>query len=127
MSAYRILIVDDSATTRGFIKRTLRLSGFEVEATYEAGDGVEALEALRTTRIDLVLTDLHMPRMDGLEMVRHMRADESKRKIPVVVVSSSPAVQRIEEMKGEGVQGYIAKPFTPESFRQALADVVGKN
>lgn len=123
--AKNLLIVDDSATTRAFIRKTVRMAGYDSEVVLEASDGAAALEILSTKSVDLVLADLHMPVMDGIEMVRRMHADEKLRNIPVVVVSADPNEQRIEQLKKSGIAACVRKPFTPEMIRSTLEHVWG--
>jgi two-component system chemotaxis response regulator CheY len=123
--SHNILIVDDSATTRAMIKRIINLCGIPTESILQAADGAEALGVLRASKVDLVLADLHMPNMGGVEMTRRMMADPAMRNIPVVVVSADPNAKRIDQLKREGVKGYLAKPFTPEAFREVLGQTLG--
>lgn len=121
---YNILIVDDSITTRSVIKRTIKMA--DVPATlYEAADGQAGLDVLASQRIDLVLADLHMPRMGGIEMIRRLMADPATRGVPVLVVTAESNAGRLEELRCEGVRGYLRKPFTPESIRDAITNVLG--
>ena len=122
--SHKILIVDDSATTRAFIKRTIRMAGLEAE-TFEAGNGKIALDLIAANPVDLVLADLHMPEMDGAEMTRRLLADPKTAHIPVIVVSADPNTVRIDSLKAAGIKGYIRKPFTPESIRDVLNNVLG--
>lgn len=119
--AYRVLLVDDSPAMRAFIRRVIALSGFECDECLEAGDGAEALERLGQEEIDVILTDINMPRMDGEEFLRRLSQDTRLRDIPAVVVSTDSTRPRILRMIGLGAQGYIAKPFSPESLKEALS------
>lgn len=121
---HNILIVDDSATTRAVIKRTIQLAGVPAEF-YEAAEGNAALELLGRERMDLVLADLHMPGMGGVELVRRMLADPASRSIPVLVITAEPNQSRLEELKREGVRGCVRKPFTPEGIRGVINDMLG--
>lgn len=121
---YDILIVDDSATTRAMIKRVIAVSGVATKTVLEAADGIEALEILDACIVDLVLADLHMPRMGGIELTGHIKNDPRLRDIPVVIVSADPNANRIEELKRQGVRGYVPKPFTPEAVRTALMGIL---
>jgi two-component system, chemotaxis family, chemotaxis protein CheY len=123
--SYSILIVDDSATIRGYIKRTLRLARLSADQLHEAADGQQALAVLAAHRIDLILTDLHMPVMDGAEMTRRILADPATARIPVIVVSADPNAQRIEELRELGVRGHLRKPFTPEDIRRVVCGIMG--
>jgi two-component system, chemotaxis family, chemotaxis protein CheY len=122
---HSFLIVDDSATTRAYIKRTLQLAGFPIDKCHEAADGAAGLEVLRSNAVDLVLADLHMPVMDGAEMARRILNDEVLKHVPVLVVSADPNTQRLDQLRDEGVAGYVRKPFTPEAFRDAVRPILG--
>jgi two-component system chemotaxis response regulator CheY len=119
-----ILIVDDSQTTRSMIKRILSMLEAPIGKVHEAADGAEALAALRTVRIDLVLADLNMPGMDGFEMIAQMRKDPALRSIPVLVISAQPDPKKIAMLQRQGVAGYLPKPFTPESMRKVMAPLL---
>jgi two-component system chemotaxis response regulator CheY len=123
--AFNILIVDDSAVTRAMIRRTLLMAQVPVANCYEAADGAAGLEVLNAHQVDLVLADLHMPNMGGVEMTQHILADDAKRHVPVVVVSAEPSTQRLEALKKQGVRGCIRKPFTPEAIREMVNQVLG--
>lgn len=122
---HNILIVDDSATTRAFMRRAIGLSGFKTQNIYEACDGSEGLDVVNAKSVDVVLADLHMPKMDGEEMSRRILDDPSKRDVSVIVVSADPNEQRIQSLLKAGAKAYLAKPFTPEAFRKALCTVIG--
>jgi len=121
---YRVLLVDDSPAMRAFIRRVMLLSGFDLDECIEAADGAEALERLSREKVDVILTDINMPRMDGEELMRRLSADDRLRDIPAVVVSTDATKPRILRMIGLGAQGYIAKPFSPEALREALEKVL---
>ncbi len=121
----RILVVDDSATTRAFCRRVLGMCGFDTAQIVEAGDGRAALDILASQSVDLVLADLHMPGMGGLEMTRHMLIQPRLCEIPVVIISADPNAARMEDLRKQGVKGYLSKPFTPEAFRAVIDEVTG--
>ncbi len=123
---YRILIVDDSPAMRAFIRRAIRLSGLDVSQYLEAGNGLEALAVLRAGNIDVVLTDINMPVMDGEEMLRRMAQDEALRRVPSVVVSTDASGMRKERMFALGARGYMGKPFRPEDVREAIEASLGR-
>src|SRR5690349_8200990 len=110
----KILIVDDSVVTRRVIARSLTLSGLPIASLYEAGDGAGALAQLREHWIDLVLSDLHMPGMNGVELVRQMSLDGLTSQIPVVVVSSNRSQPHADELAKLGTRAYLHKPIQPE-------------
>ena len=123
--AYNVLIVDDSAAMRSFVRRVLDLSGLAVGQCIEAGDGREALDLLRREWVDVVLTDINMPTMDGEQFVRVLEADDELRSIPVLVVSTDRTESRVKQMLTLGAKGYVTKPFLPETLRTEVEKVLG--
>jgi len=121
---YRFLIVDDSATTRAVIKRTLGMCGIETERITEAGNGRDALAVLAVAKVDLVFLDLNMPEMGGMEVCAKVQADPRLASTPIVIVSSESMESRIQQMKNQGAKGYIKKPFTPEQIRNVIQEVL---
>jgi two-component system chemotaxis response regulator CheY len=124
--AYSVLIVDDSPVMRSFIRRVLALSGFEVGEYVEAGNGEEALTQLAAHRVDVILTDINMPRMNGEELLRRLCADGVLKTTPAVVISTDATNERIVRMIQLGAQGYMSKPFTPETLREEIERVLGE-
>lgn len=122
--ALNILIVDDSKVVRSVIKKTLDIAGVDIGKIFEAGDGKEALEILDKEWIDLVFADINMPVMTGLEMVDRMKEDGILQTIPVVIVSTEGSETRIEELKAKGIRAYIRKPFTPETIKKVVDDIM---
>ena len=123
--AFSVLIVDDSAVMRGFIRRVMEMSGFPFDRCLEAGDGAEALALLGDNWVDVILTDINMPRMNGEELVRRLEEDELLRAIPVVVISTDSTDSRMHQMRLLGARGYVKKPFQPETLRDELERVLG--
>jgi two-component system, chemotaxis family, chemotaxis protein CheY len=123
MAVLDVLVVDDCELIRRMILKTLRMADVPLGATYEAGNGREALDILRDNWIDLVLADINMPVMDGLEMLRHMRDSEDLAQVPVIVVSTEGATSRMSELEGMGISAYLRKPFTPEKLRDVITGV----
>jgi two-component system chemotaxis response regulator CheY len=119
--AYNILIVDDSVLTRAAIKRIIDMVDLDVDEVLEAENGVEAFKVLESKSIDVVLADLNMPEMGGVELVHKMKNDDAYSNIPVIVVSTESSVTRIKELLSEGIKDFLHKPFTPEEFRATLA------
>ena len=109
----RILIVDDSATVRQVLKMTLENCGYEV---LEAVDGHEALDNLAKRQIDMVMTDLHMPKLDGLALIREIRKGENNRSVPIVVLTTDSSTDKKAEGKAAGISGWVVKPFLPEQI-----------
>jgi two-component system chemotaxis response regulator CheY len=120
-----ILVVDDSSLTRRAITRIINMIGLDANQIFEAENGKEALKTLKEQNIDLVLADLNMPEMGGIEMIYHMRGDEATRDIPVVVVSTESSTTVIEGLLADGAKDYLHKPFTPEQFREVITQTVG--
>lgn len=120
----RVLIVDDSPVMRAFIRRVVELSGLEVAAFFQAGDGGEALQLLAREPVDVILTDINMPGMDGGQFVDCLRRDRLLTAIPVVVVSTDATSERMEQMLALGARGYVTKPFSPEALRAELDRVL---
>jgi two-component system chemotaxis response regulator CheY len=122
---YNILIVDDSAVARAMIKRTIKLTELPVGTLYEADNGQSGLELLATHSVDLVLADLHMPKMGGVEMTAQIMANERTCAIPVVIISAEPDRGQIDQLKQSGIKGYLRKPFTPEDLSHLLTELLG--
>ena len=119
-----VLIVDDSPVMRAFVGRVLQLSGMAVKRRLEASNGQEALDVLRKEHVDLVLTDINMPGMDGEQFVRCLEQDEALRSIPVIVISTDGTENRMHRMLSLGARGYVTKPFLPETLRNELEQVL---
>ncbi len=121
---YNVLVVDDSRVIRAVIKKTLGLAGVEVNELHEAQNGKEALDILREKQIDLVFSDIHMPEMNGVEMIEKMMSDGVLRDIPVIVVSSEGSKERMGEVLEKGARAYVRKPFTPELIRDLVQETM---
>lgn len=117
-----ILAVDDSASMRQMVGVTLRSAGYEV---IEANDGQEALDYARDHAVDLVLTDVNMPRMDGIELVAELRALPSYRLTPLLLLTTESSPQRKQEGKQAGATGWMVKPFNPDQLLATLSRVLG--
>jgi two-component system chemotaxis response regulator CheY len=118
--AKSLMIVDDSATMRKIIMKTVRMSGLEFDRTEEAGNGVEALEKLKASPVDIVLCDINMPEMNGAEMVKQARQLQNCKDTKIVMVSTESSQDLINGLLAGGANGYITKPFTPEKFHENL-------
>ena len=123
--AYHLMIVDDSAAMRNFIVRVIWLSGLEVGLCMQASNGQEALELLRENWIDIVLTDINMPVMNGEQFVSSMEQDDTLKNIPVLVVSTDGSEHRVQRMLSLGAKGYLKKPFSPELLRTSMEQLLG--
>ena len=119
-----VLIVDDSAAIRKILQRVLRQTEIPIGTVYEAGDGVEALETLKRQSIGLVLSDINMPNMDGLEFLTKMRAEQGWSAIPVLMVSTEGTQAKVLEAVERGASGYVRKPFTAEQIKEKLVGLI---
>ena len=124
--AYSILIVDDSLPMRSVIKRTLKTAGYGSSQFHEAGDGKEALAIMKNGWIDIVITDYNMPVMNGMELIKAIKGEELLKDIPIVVISTESNDVKIKEFTDLGAAGYITKPFTPETIRDLLINILGE-
>ena len=121
----RVLIVDDSSSMRAVVKKTLAAAGYAVQTCLEAPDGAQALEILRQQEVDVVLSDLHMPNMDGIELLRRLHKEG---RVPAcfILVTTEGRKDRLKEALGLGARGYVSKPFHPEGLRKILTLLVGE-
>jgi two-component system chemotaxis response regulator CheY len=123
--ATNILVVDDSGTMRGMIKRTLAISGLDVGEVFEAANGIEALAQMDRHAISVVLLDINMPVMNGLQLLERIHDDPRLRGIPVIIASTEGSETRIRALLQAGARGYVRKPFRPEQLRDILTPIVG--
>jgi len=107
------------------IKRIIKLAGIPTEVLLEAPDGKAALELLRKHPVDLILADLHMPEMTGVELTRLVLGDPALAPIPIVIVSANPNQEKITALQKDGVRGHLRKPFTPEALRDLVHNLLG--
>jgi two-component system chemotaxis response regulator CheY len=119
-----LMIVDDSATMRKIIMRTVRMSGLEFERTEEAGSGSEALAKLQARPVDVMLCDINMPEMSGTELVKQTRQLPACSGTKIIMVSTESAQELIDQVLANGANGYITKPFTPEKFQEKLTPLL---
>jgi two-component system chemotaxis response regulator CheY len=109
-----ILVVDDSAMMRKIVLRTLKTAGIEFDTVLEAGDGVEALGLLRSHSVALIMCDINMPQMDGLQLLREIQAEKLAVGVPIVMVTTEASEPQVRQAIQAGARGYIRKPFTME-------------
>jgi two-component system chemotaxis response regulator CheY len=118
-----ILVVDDSETVRQVLQLTLVNAGFDV---VEAEDGVEALDKLSGAQIDMLITDLNMPNMDGLELIKKVREKGSHRFTPIVMLTTESSEEKKLAGREAGASGWIVKPFKPEQLLKVVKMVLGE-
>ncbi|HWZ31699.1 MAG TPA: response regulator [Bryobacteraceae bacterium] len=116
-----ILIVDDSAAIRKILQRVLRQSEIPIGNIFEAADGNEAIAALKAQHIGLMLSDINMPNMNGLELLSHVKSSESWKNVPVVMVSTEGSQAKVLEAVQLGAAGYVRKPFNADEIKEKLA------
>jgi two-component system chemotaxis response regulator CheY len=120
MSGITVLIVDDSSVMRKIVERALRQAGLNLTKVVEAGSGHEGIEALERERADLIVSDINMPSMDGLEFLRQIQALGLAKGAPVVMITTESGEEHVREALAAGAQGYIRKPFTPDQVRDRV-------
>jgi two-component system chemotaxis response regulator CheY len=120
MSEIRTLIVDDSSVMRKIIERALRQAGLDLLVVHEAGSGTEGLDVLKAQHVDLILSDINMPLMDGLEFLRQIRAQNLAPGVPVVMITTESSEEHVRQAILAGAQGYIRKPFTSEQVKERV-------
>jgi two-component system chemotaxis response regulator CheY len=119
-----VLLVDDSSTMRKIIGRSLRQAGIDFENIYEAADGLEALEILESKKVDIILSDINMPNMDGIAFLREKANRPAIKNIPVLMISTETGDDIIGEAKSLGALGAIKKPFTPDKVNEILGPLL---
>ena len=115
-----VLIVDDSTMMRKIVLRALTLAGLDFQKVLEAGDGSEALELLKANTVELIMCDINMPVMSGLELLKEMREQNLAAGVPVVMVTTESSAEHVREAVAVGASGYIRKPFTPDHVKQKV-------
>jgi two-component system, chemotaxis family, chemotaxis protein CheY len=124
MSEVRTLIVDDSSVMRKIVARALLQAGLDPMVVFEAGNGSEGVELLKTQQVDLILSDINMPLMDGLEFLRQIRAQNLASGVPVVMITTESSEEHVKEAILAGAQGYIRKPFTPDQVKERVLPLI---
>lgn len=119
------LIVDNSSVMRKIIERALRQAGLAIANVFEAATGIEALDVLRNNRVDLILSDINLPQMDGLEFLRQMRAQGIAPGVPVVIITNESSEEQVREAIAAGAQSYIRRPFTLEQVKERILPLLG--
>ncbi|HSW49185.1 MAG TPA: response regulator [Bryobacteraceae bacterium] len=119
-----ILIVDDSAALRKILQRVLRQAEIPLGNLYEAGDGAQALEAMNANGIDLVLSDINMPNMDGLQLLAQIKANPKWQGVRVIMITTEGNQARVMEAVGLGAAGYVRKPFTADQIKEKLLSLL---
>ncbi len=121
--AKSILIVDDSETVRQVLQLALGNAGYEV---VEAEDGFDALQRLSCTKVDMLITDLNMPNMDGLDLIKKVRSEVKYRFTPIVMLTTESSEEKKKAGRLAGASGWIVKPFKPEQLLKVVKMVLGE-
>jgi two-component system chemotaxis response regulator CheY len=119
-----VLIVDDSAAIRKILQRVLRQTDIPIGEVLEAGDGVEALKALSDRHVNLILSDINMPNMDGLQLLAQLKANDKWKTVPIVMVTTEGGQGKVIEAVQLGAAGYVRKPFTAEQIKEKLTGLI---
>jgi two-component system, chemotaxis family, chemotaxis protein CheY len=119
--AASILAVDDSASMRQMVSFTLKGAGYDV---VEAADGVEALSIAKTRSVNLVITDVNMPNMDGISLIRELRSLPSYKFTPLLMLTTESSADKKQQGKAAGATGWIVKPFNPEQLLNTVKKVL---
>jgi two-component system chemotaxis response regulator CheY len=121
----RALIVDDSSVMRKIVERSLRQAGLNLATVFEAGNGAEALGVLAENQVDLILCDINMPVMDGLEFIKQLPQVANAKDVPVVMITTEGSESHVVQALSFGARGYIRKPFTSEQVKAHVVPVLG--
>ena len=117
-----ILTVDDSTSMRQMVSFTLKQSGFDV---VEAADGVEGLQKAQSTQFNLVITDVNMPKMNGIELVKELRGLPEYKFTPILLLTTEAGIDKKKEGKEAGATGWLVKPFNPDKLLSTIKKVLG--
>jgi two-component system chemotaxis response regulator CheY len=120
----RALIIDDSSVMRKIVERSLRQAGIDLSDVLQAGNGAEALSVLKDNAVDLILCDINMPVMDGIEFIKQLPGVENAKNVPVVMITTEGSEAHVVQALSCGARGYIRKPFTPEQVKEHVVPVL---
>jgi two-component system, chemotaxis family, chemotaxis protein CheY len=119
-----VLIVDDSAAIRNILQRVLAQANLGVGKVIEAADGREALDAVKLRRVGLILSDINMPNMDGLQFLSELRSHDPWKHIPVLMISTEGSHTKVMQAVQLGAQGFVRKPFIADQIKEKLAGIL---
>lgn len=122
--ALDVLIVDDSAAIRKILQRVLAQAEVPLGKVLEAADGLEAIEQLKANRVNLILSDINMPNMDGIQLLGEIKAHTMWKAIPVVMITTEGSQQKVLEAVDLGAAGYVRKPFTAEQIKEKIGGLI---
>lgn len=119
-----VLIVDDSAAIRKILHRVLVQADVPLGQVHEANDGKEALEKLKSEKVGLILSDINMPNMDGIEFLSRVRAEEGSKNVPIIMITTEGSQARVMQALELGATAYVRKPFTAEQIKEKLVGII---
>ena len=119
-----VLIVDDSAAIRKILHRVLMQAEVPLGKVHEANDGMEALEKLKAEKVGLILSDINMPNMDGIELLGKLKADATFKSVPILMVTTEGSQAKVLQALELGANGYVRKPFTAEQIKEKLTGII---
>lgn len=119
-----VLIVDDSAAIRKILHRVLMQAELPLGKVHEANDGNEALNTLNSEKVGLILSDINMPNMDGIELLSRIRANEAYNAVPIIMITTEGSQEKVMQALKLGAAGYVRKPFTPDQIKEKLVGIV---
>jgi two-component system chemotaxis response regulator CheY len=122
--ALDVLIVDDSAAIRKILHRVLVQAEVPLGKVHEASDGNDALLKLQTEKVGLILSDINMPNMDGIELLTRLKSDEATKMVPIIMVTTEGSQAKVLQALELGAAGYVRKPFTAEQIKEKLAGII---
>ena len=123
--SFNLLIVDDSNSMRAVIKKIVTISGFKMDKCLEANNGKEAMDLLSTNWIDIIISDINMPEVNGLELLDQLKKNDTLKEIPVIMITTEGSSERMKEAFERGAKGFVKKPFLPEEIKKVLYQVIG--
>lgn len=126
MKRLTVLIVDDSSVMRKIVESCLRQAGIELEKVIEADNGADALQQIEESAPDLIISDINMPRMGGLEFLAEIQKSEKGKDIPFLMITTEASEQKVLEAISLGVRGYIRKPFSADQVRLQVSELLAR-
>jgi len=124
MNSISALIVDDSSVMRKIVERSLRQAGMDLKQVLEAANGAEALGILNENLVDIILCDINMPVMDGLEFIKQLPTVVNAKGVPVVMITTEGSEAHVVQAISAGARGYIRKPFTAEQVKEQILPIL---
>ncbi len=124
MNSISALIVDDSSVMRKIVERSLRQAGMDLKQVLEAANGAEALGILNENLVDIILCDINMPVMDGLEFIKQLPTVVNAKGVPVIMITTEGSEAHVVQAISAGARGYIRKPFTAEQVKEQILPIL---